>query len=127
VLRANRQDVGHDFPEALRLAQLGCQVRRAAWPSMWLYLAVGGPADGPEKIYLVEKHPGEEDDGKLQYCYAVPYLGGAAIGGPPMEDLLAVDWILVEESSIPTREGADLATAALLREIAGEEAVSDGR
>jgi hypothetical protein len=115
------QDAGHDFLEALRLVQSGCQVRRAAWPSMWLYLAAGGPAVGPENIYLVEKHPGEEDDGKRQYCYAVPYLGGAAIGGPPVEDLLAEDWTVVDDLNVPTREGAVMAQAAVLADIADEE------
>ena len=110
----DRQDFGHNFPEALRLMQSGCQVRRAGWPPSLLYISHNRTLDLVELVR-------EEDDGKGRYCYASPWLGGAAIGGPPVEDLLAEDWTVVEDPRVPTREGAVLAEAALLAEIADKE------
>jgi hypothetical protein len=121
----DRQDVRHDFPEALRLVQSGCQVRRAAWPPAWLYISQPRPIhvatmDLVELVELVR----EEVDGKGRYCFAVPWLGGAAIGTPTAEDVLAVDWTVVEDPRVPTEKGGERAQAARLAEIdvEGEEA-----
>ena len=110
----DRQDVGHDFPEALELVQGGCQVRRAGWPTSLLYISQNQTLDRVELVC-------EGSDSQGRYCYAVPYLGAAAIGGPPVEDLLAKDWTVVEDPRIQTREGAVMAESALLTEIADEE------
>jgi hypothetical protein len=109
-----RQNIGHNFPEVLRLVQSGCQGRRSGWAPSLLYVSLN------RMLGLVELVR-EEDDGQGRYCYAVPYLGGAAIGGPPEEDIFAKDWILVEDPRVLTREGAVMAEAALLTEIAEEE------
>jgi hypothetical protein len=113
-MNEDRQDVGHDFPEALRLVQSGYQVRRAGWASSLLYVSLNWTLNLVELVR-------EEDDAKGHYCYATPWLGGAAIGGPPMNDLLSKDWTVVEDSRVPTREGAELAESALHAEIADEE------
>jgi hypothetical protein len=110
----DRQDVGHDFLEALRLVQSGCQVRRAGWPPSLLYITQNRTLDLVDLVL-------EEDDGKWRYCYAIPWLGGPAIGGPSVEDLLAEDWTVVEDPRVPTEDGGERATAALLAEIADEE------
>lgn len=40
AMSEDRQDVGHDFLEALRLVQSSCQVRRTAWDPSLLYLSL---------------------------------------------------------------------------------------
>lgn len=102
------------FPEALRLVQGGCQVRREGWPPSLLYVSRNRTLD---RVELVQ----EEDDGDGRYCYAVPYLGGAAIGGPPEEDLLAQDWTVVEDPRVPTEDGGERAMAAALEEFEWDE------
>jgi hypothetical protein len=103
-----------NFVEALRLVQSGCQVRRVAWPASLLYISLNRKLG---RVDLVR----EEDDGKGRYCYAAPYHGGAAIAGPPVEDLLAEDWTVVEDPRVPTEEGGKRAEDTLLTEIAGED------
>jgi hypothetical protein len=64
----------------------------------------------------------EGRDDKGSYIFSEPYVGGAAIGGPPVEDLLAKDWRIVEEPGVPAENGGERAQAAELAEIAEVEA-----
>ena len=80
--------MGYDFSDALRLVKAGERVRRASWPAAWLYLAEGGPAEGPDKVYLVERHPGEADE------RASEFVARDA-------ELMAADWMVVGEKAVP--------------------------
>ncbi len=107
-------NAGLNFPAALRLVQSGCQVRRAGWAEEKLF--IGRNADGLDRVDMVR----EGFDGAGPYIYAEPWLGGSAIGGPPVEDLLAQDWQVVEDPRVPTEEGGERAQAAELAEIDAE-------
>lgn len=88
--------MGYNFSDALELAKAGNKVRRNAWPAAWLHLAVGGPADGPEKVYLVEKQPGEEEKASL-------FVARNA-------ELMANDWDVVVEAAEPAPPGPETST-----------------
>jgi hypothetical protein len=79
-MREDQMEIGRNFPNALRLVQGGCQVRRAGWDPSLLYVSRNVELD---RVELVR----EGRDGEGSYCSAEPWLGGAAIGGPPVEDL----------------------------------------
>jgi hypothetical protein len=106
-----------NFPDALRLVQSGCQVRRAGWDPSLLYVSWNTELD---RVDLVR----EGRDGEGPFCFAEPWLGGAAIGGPPLADCVAEDWTVVEDPRVPTEEGGERAQAAELAAIdaEGEEA-----
>jgi hypothetical protein len=114
-MRADLMETGCNFLDALRAVQSGCQVRRAGWDPSFLYIVRDAELD---RVDLVRD--GRDGDGL--YVHREPYL--AAIGGPPVEDLLAEDWRLVEDPRVPTEEGGERATAAELAAIdaEGEEA-----
>jgi len=71
----------YDYGEAILLVDAGHFVRRASWAASWLFLAQGGPADGPDKVYLIEKRPGEDER-------ATEFVARDA-------DLMAADWEIV--------------------------------
>lgn len=117
AVRTDRLETGCNFPDALRAVQSGCQVRRVGWEPSLLYVSRNAELD------LVR----EGRDGDGEFCFAEPWLGGAAIGGPPVEDCLAEDWTVVQDLRVPTEEGGERAQVAELAEIAEEEAGADGR
>jgi hypothetical protein len=99
----DRMEAGCNFPDALRLVQSGCQVRRAGWEQSLLYIRRNADLD---RVELVR----DGRDGEGPYCYAELWLGSAAIGGPPIADILAVDWTVVEDRRVPTEEGGRAGT-----------------
>jgi hypothetical protein len=119
AMNEERQDMGFDFPDALRVVKAGEKIRRDSWPAERLYISRNAELD---RVDLVR----EGRDGGGPYIFSEPWLGTGALGGPPVEDCLAGDWWIVEDPRVPTREGAARAEAALLKEIAGEEAGSNG-
>jgi hypothetical protein len=116
-MREDRMEMGYNFPNALRLVQSGCQVRRAGWDPSLLYISRNAELD---RVELVR----EDCDDEGPYCYAEPWLGGAAIGRPLVEVLLAEDWRIVKDPRKPTESGGERATAADLDGVVseGEEA-----
>ena len=116
AVRADRMETGCNFPDALRLMQGGCQVRREGWDSSMLYVSRNAELNRVDLVI-------EDRDADGPYCFANPWLGGGAIGGPPVEDLLAEDWRVVEDPAerVPTVDGGDRATAAQLAEIDAED------
>lgn len=115
-MKTKRVEMGSmlNFPDALRLVQSGRRVRRAGWDPSLVYVARNAKLNQIELVC-------EDHDAKGPYCYAGPYLGGAALGRPPIEDLLAADWQLVQDVRVPTADGGRRAQAARLAEIAGDE------
>lgn len=100
--------------DALRAIQSGCQVRREGWDPSLLYVERNEELD---RVDLVR----EGRDGEGPYWFAEPWLGGAAIGGPPVEDLLAEDWGIVKDPRKPMEEGGERAQSAQLEEIDTED------
>lgn len=113
-MRADRMEAGFNFLDALRFVLSGCQVRRAGWDLSLLYVKRNAELD---QVHLVRA----SRDGEGPFIFSEPYVGGAAIGGPPVEDLLSEDWILVEDPRVPTEEGGERAQAAELVELDAED------
>ncbi len=103
-----------NFPAALRLVQAGHRARRAGWDPSQLYAAWDTNIG---RVELVRE--GSDDKGRFRFTE--PYVGGGALGGPPIEDLLAEDWHVVEDRREPSVDGGERAQAAQLAEIADEE------
>ncbi len=107
-------ETGCNFPDALRLVQSGCQVRRAGWDPSLLYVSRNAELD---RVDLVR----EGRDGDGPYTFREPFLGGCAIGGPPLADCLAEDWRVVEDPRVPNEKGGERAQVAELSEIDAED------
>ncbi len=113
AVKVDRTETGCNFPDALRLVQGGARVRRDGWNPAMLYISQNKELD---RVELVR----EAHDGAGAYCYAIAYLGGAAFGGPSIDDLLAEDWRIVQDPRVPTVDGGERAEAAELAEIDAE-------
>jgi len=103
--------VRYDYGEAIGLVKAGERVRRVSWASSWLFLAQGGPADGPDKVYLIENRPGEDER-------ATEFVARPA-------DLMAADWEIVMPRSEDFMHGvpSDLKTATELGGALGDPGV----